>query len=659
MEIRTYKRQNVTPQPINKVLEPDFSRENAMKAWADVIGNDIPRAAMAVDEAYQKEQDFKFGLIKDKLNEAGQNVLDGVQQKYEQTDPVKLYFSDDSEVDYLTDMENAKAEATKNLSGGLKRRADRYWEALTSANAAVAKDLYDKQKKMAGAVIAGRQQSKAMETAVNATDGEAYNAALKGIEDAIDESIRLGAIPPAGREQAIDEAKKQVQLGRAMNILPRLSYKDGQKFILRLMEQGELDNDSIKALKSYHKDYWDMQTNLLEQEQGEAFNEWIDAISKGTATREGIMQDSRFDIHPELGLRSDLRKSLITYLDKESKANAPSRSGTQKAETQQEERADTHMGEFYDFVLNPYATKSERVRQFAEFIATYPAAAKDLSKFNTLIDRADDLLTDPGIKALQADVDSKIAEYRKKGKTDEVQNLLAASRSLFQTLAEDMWYKMENGQRKETSEIERQKILSDAKQQVAMIMKGEDIIASLGGFSVSGNPPKFKLDGEGYRMDIDGQYDEIKEVLSLARNYQYTDEGRRLIAQLETTERQAVQNATGESLADYTLVIENGKAAYLSSDRKTIYNIDRNDRGVWNIYKARSTDQGWEVETITPQIIRREKELKNRPTPPAKENIITKGVRGSLDVTQDIGAPIVEGLKNTRQFILDKTRGVR
>ena len=51
--------------------------------------------------------------------------------------------------------------------------------------------------------------------------------------------------------------------------------------------------------------------------------------------------------------------------------------------------------------------------------------------------------------------------------------------------------------------------------------------------------------------------------------------------------------------------------------------------------------------------------MKNRPTPPAKENIITKGVRGSLDVTQDIGAPIVEGLKNTRQFILDKTRGVR
>ena len=82
MQIPTYKRQSVTPQPMNTVMEqPDFSKEQAMQAWAGVVGNDVNKSVAAVGDVLQKQEDFKRGLAKDEMNSNAQQALDGLKDE--------------------------------------------------------------------------------------------------------------------------------------------------------------------------------------------------------------------------------------------------------------------------------------------------------------------------------------------------------------------------------------------------------------------------------------------------------------------------------------------------------------------------------------------------------------------------------------------------
>ena len=289
MQIPTYKQQSVTPQPIDRVMEqPNLAKEQRLAAWGDVVSNGLPKAAMAVDEAYQKEQDFKFGLYKDQANDAAKGVLDQVQAKMESEDPVKLYFSEDPydiDVEFQNAMQEARENNTKDLKGGMKRRADRYWDALTSANTAVARELYAKNKKVAGAIIVGQRASEAEQKAINAPDDMAYAEAMRDIEEAIDEGVRIGAILPKDRDSELAEAQKRVFEG---------------------------------------------QTNAILQKRGEAYNSLYLGIFNGTTTEKDILENPYLGMMPERKINSDLKKTLIDILQDHRKEQAKAQADADK-----------------------------------------------------------------------------------------------------------------------------------------------------------------------------------------------------------------------------------------------------------------------------------------------------------------------------------------
>jgi hypothetical protein len=243
---------------MNTVMEqPNLARENALAAWGDVVANGVPKAAMAVDEAYQKEQDFKFDLMKDDINSSAREALDGCKDDLNKQDPKDLYLNGDITTymqDYENRMQKAREKSTGKLKGGLKRRADRYWDSITSVNKDVAKQIYDKAQKEAGAMLIGQKVGEAVQ-----------NGNEQAAIEAIDEGVRMGAILPKDRDNEVAEAKKQI---------------------------------------------YNNQTQAILADRGVVFNNALDMIHQGQLTEEDIDSLDILGIMPERGINTDLRNQL-------------------------------------------------------------------------------------------------------------------------------------------------------------------------------------------------------------------------------------------------------------------------------------------------------------------------------------------------------------
>lgn len=599
-------------------------------------------------------------------------------------DPNGVFYDDNRAADevYSYQMIKAKENSVGKIKDpALRAKAEDYFNQLKLRAGADVELMIEQHKARAGAVVLGNAITRAEDSAINAQSQEEINGQLNLILKSLSDMEALKAITPEQAQAVFAASKQNINYGRAKNQVDALDYKTGQEFINKV----DIDDESRKKLQTYFKDKWERQKNVLEHELGQGYEYWIKAIESGTATREGIMADPRLELHPELGMNTDYRKLFIGILDKQDAARQAETERREKERKEQERNGrydyfwqqiesggdkealrqqiiddkvlDTktdkerlikfidgkigkeeakgstgsrtttgtqsttgHMAEFYEIVLNPYASLKEKERQAAEFYAMYPDAIENLSKFNTMI-QTSDKYANVQIKALQEDVDARIKALA--GKPEQAQALIKASQSLFQVLAEDMWYKTLGGKKVETSEVERKAILDGAIEQVGILLKENDILSALAGFSASGNPAKFKATKDGYRMDIDQQYDDLKAVLKGVDFYRNTDEGQRVLIQIETTEKQAIQNAIGESLDYYTFKVVDGKAYHVSPNKDKIYYIDTNEKGRWNIY----VDTGNGAETVIPQTIQRETELeqqqnpenpKSNPTKPAK-----------------------------------------
>ena len=691
MEIRPYKSQVKSTPVISAAQEtPDMTKGAKLQMWSGIVTESGKVAGQAVN-AYERER-LTNQLLGEQaaVQDIDFAVQDGLKefQKYldeRAKDPNGVFYDDNRAADevYSYQMIKAKENSVGKIKDpALRAKAEEYFNQLKLRAGADVELMIEQHKARAGAVVLGNAIARAEDSAISAQSQEEINGQLNLILKSLSDMEALKAITPEQAQAVFAASKQNINYGRAKNQVDALDYKTGQEFINKV----DIDDESRKKLQTYFKDKWDRQKNVLEQELGQGYEDWMKAIEDGTATREGIMADTRLELHPELGMNTDYRKLFIGILDKrdaarqaEAERQEKERQSAEKAAQEQrrnerydyfwqqiesggdkealrkqiiddnlldtktdkerlirfidgkidkEEAArkagekkqkktgtapqstDGHMAEFYEIVLNPYASLKEKERQAAEFYAMYPDAIENLSKFNTMI-QTSDKYANIQIKALQEDVDARIKALA--GKPEQAQALIKASQSLFQVLAEDMWYKTVNGKKIETSEVERKAILDGAIEQVGILLKENDILSALAGFSASGNPAKFKATKDGYRMDIDSQYDDLKAVLKGVDFYRNTDEGQRVLVQIETTEKQAIQNATGTSLDYYTFKVVDGKAYYVSPNKDKIYYIDKNDKDRWNIY----VDTGRGAEIVTPQIIKREEDLP-KPTPAPK-----------------------------------------
>lgn len=608
MEIRPYRSQ-VKSTPVMSAAQetPDLTKGAQMQMVGNVVSEGGKVAGQAVDTYERVRMTNQLLGEQAAVQDIDFEVQNGLKefQKYldeRAKDPNGVFYDDNKAADEVYSYQMAKARENsigKIKDPALRAKAEDYFNQLKLRAGADVELMIEQHKARAGAVVLGNAITRAEDSAINAQSQEEINGQLNLILKSLSDMEALKAITPEQAQAVFTASKQNINYGRAKNQVDALDYKTGQEFINKI----DIDDESRKKLQTYFKDKWDRQKNVLEQELGQGYEDWIKAIESGTATREGIMADPRLELHPELGMNTDYRKLFIGILDKQDAARKEEAKGSTGSRTTTGTQSTAgHMAEFYEIVLNPYASLKEKERQAAEFYAMYPDAIENLSKFNTMI-QTSDKYANVQIKALQEDVDARIKALA--GKPEQAQALIKASQSLFQVLAEDMWYKTLDGKKVETSEVERKAILDSAIEQVGILLKENDILSVLSGFSASGNPAKFKTTKDGYRMDVDQQYDDLKAVLKGVDFYRNTDEGQRVLIQIETTEKQAIQNATGESLDYYTFKVVDGKAYYVSPKKDKIYYIDTNEKGRWNIY----VDTGNGAETVIPQIIQREKEL--------------------------------------------------
>lgn len=636
MEIKPYRSQ-VKSTPVMSAAQatPDLTKGEQLKAWGGVVSEGGKVAGQAVDTYERVKMTNQLLGEQAAVQDIDFAVQDGLKefQKYldeRAKDPNGVFYDDNRAADevYSYQMIKAKENSVGKIKDpALRAKAEEYFNQLKLRAGADVELMIEQHKARAGAVVLGNAITRAEDSAINAQGQDEINAQLNLILKSLSDMEALKAITPEQAQAVFAASKQNINYGRAKNQVDALDYKTGQEFINKI----DIDDESRKKLQTYFKDKWDRQKNVLEQELGQGYEDWLKAIENGTATREGIMADTRLELHPELGMNTDYRKLFIDMLDAQDKAEAARKAeekAKSKAEAGSTSALDGHMSEFYEIVLNPYASLKEKERQAAEFYAMYPETIENLSKFNTMI-QTSDKYANVQIKALQEDVDARIKALA--GKPEQAQALIKASQSLFQVLAEDMWYKTLGGKKVETSEVERKAILDGAIEQVGILLKENDILSALAGFSASGNPAKFKATKDGYRMDIDSQYDDLKAVLKGVDFYRNTDEGQRVLVQIETTEKQAIQNATGENLNYYIFKVVDGKAYYVSPNKDKIYYIDKNDKDIWNIY----VDTGKGAETVTPQIIQREKELPQKTPAPKKTEDEVKKIEQAWENSPD------------------------
>ena len=320
MQIPTYKQQSVTPQPIDRVMEqPNLAKEQRLAAWGDVVSNGLPKAAMAVDEAYQKEQDFKFGLIKDDMDSNAQQALDGLKDELNKQDPKELFTNgtfDDYTEPYENAMAKAKENSTGNLKGGMKRRADRYWQQLESANRDIARQIYDKAQKEAGAYCAGQD----LQSAVEDCDQARAN-------DSIDNAVGAGYMTWQEGEQAKQDAKYDIFINGVISGKPfEYEKKDGEKVAIQhevgqdyktdmeMLETAreELPAEKYRQLRDYVNHLWDVKAKQIADDRGNLYIDYYKKImdKDPSVTLETIENEAGLDPVNLEGCRVDYKARL-------------------------------------------------------------------------------------------------------------------------------------------------------------------------------------------------------------------------------------------------------------------------------------------------------------------------------------------------------------
>lgn len=669
MEIRPYKSQ-VRSVPVTSADQaaPDLSKGAKLQVYGNLVEGAGKVAADAYDMfAAQRQKDLNVALKATQQDiDAGFSESMAELQRYldeQSKNPSQVFYQQDKDVDevynYLT--QKIYAEKIDTIKNPKQRAlAEEYYNNSKLAFGAAVSDATIQHKNKAAAYVYGSDVASQINLGI-AGDEKAEENALLMISGDLGAMADRGIITREELPQKYEEAKRQIKLGRAKNEIDRLDYATGQEFI----NKAGMDDATRKAAQTYFKDKWDRESNILNQQQGEAYNEWIDAIAGGTATREGILSDDRLKGRQELGIH-DHAKALIAYLDNQDKAEKDRRrtdrynyflnmindGGYDPEDMRKKILADSyldprqdkehllaiigagggrgssggsarmmddytdHMSEFLDFATDKYTTPQYKKSMLLDFCTLYNVPPEKMSTLNSYIEKA---FVDPRITAMTDTIQEKIKYYKGKGDVKTVSDLEEAASSLFRTISEDVYETDKMGKRVERAKPEVDKIIDDAVNVAALLVKEKSLLSDLSELSYSGNPVKFDLkvdkvkEGKeyrneyGYTMDIDDQFFTLKSIVPNATQFKYTDEGQHALAQLAIAEKAAIGEAAGLNISRYEQVVWQGKSYYRDPNNKShYYFIDLNGKGNWNVFEH--TKGGIEnSEIVTPYIIKRER----------------------------------------------------
>ena len=384
MEIRPYRsqvRSTPTLEPVNNTVP---NAGYAYQAFGDMISKTGQGASSQMYQwnyAIQKrqKQDRKIAYA------AGVQEMDVLFAELGKT-------MSDNMAQSEQDPYNAFSADTKNaLNQTYSYNVNQIWEKTVGkapdAETQAMLDLYFRQKKLeAGAVVEaaikthtdkvaalvmGKANAGLVETAINGDEKDIDNS-LKGIQNNLNILAERGVISQAQILTDLDSAKKQINFGRAKNQIDALDYKQGQEFINKI----DIDEESRKKLQEYHKDKWGRQKNIWQQEVGEAYEYWLDEIIKGTATLEGIDADTRFELHPELGMTTDYRNILKGILKNQDKELA----AVEKERRKRGYNVRIDEGDYtvrYDIINDPDLTATEQEHYLDDINSKKKAAGKE------------------------------------------------------------------------------------------------------------------------------------------------------------------------------------------------------------------------------------------------------------------------------------------
>ena len=336
---------------------------------------------------------------------------------------------------------------------------------------------------------------------------------------------------------------------------------NGHRDVLRVIPELDINTDYSKFLFSLLDADDKVAETKAKAEKSDAsyrnyFNQ-IDNIQKSDKTPEEKQAElgtlwEKIKNDPDLDQKSDVER-LAGFMGV--------KPGTKSGSGSDDLGYETDLAEFTDFILtNRAATKEVRTELFAEwfpgFLAKHPEAGSKLSMFSTMLDKADELITLPEIKSLQDEVNTKINKYHQDGDREREAALRSASKSFFKVIAEDMWWRYKDGKREETDEPYRKKIFEEAKGQMKTLLDKNSVLDALAGLNLSSNSPVFNETPDGYAMTVDGQYDDMKSIISSAKNLKYTDPGIGFFGQLEGIEKQAIENAIGINMTPFRQILD-------------------------------------------------------------------------------------------------------
>ena len=331
MEIRPYKAQRgavAVTSSAQKLVDTTSADRLA------TIGQAVAYAGASAAELITKQQTLASRIeeeafkndINRRFNEEKNKFLTAVAEATK--DPSKIYQG--GALDEIRKQYDSATAAIysdtvgKIKSNRVKRKAEPYFQAERQKFGFEAEAIVKNGFADAGRVVLSESLTAAVQNGINATDENGINASVSEIEKLVGDLVQAGSITADKKNTLIDEYKQSLWLGRAKKQVDSLDHTEGSRFLADLQKQGSLSEENFGNLKNYFDSQWAFKKTVWNEERSTAFNEWIDVIGKPENLQRDlkseIMNDSRLDLHTDVGITTDLRKSLLTYLNAEKKA---------------------------------------------------------------------------------------------------------------------------------------------------------------------------------------------------------------------------------------------------------------------------------------------------------------------------------------------------
>lgn len=415
MEIRPYRAQRgavAVTSSAQKLVDTTSADRLA------TIGQAVAYAGASAAELITKQQTLASRIeeeafkndINRRFNEERNKFLTAVAEATK--DPSKIYQG--GALDEIRKQYDSATDAIysdtvgKIKSNRVRRKAEPYFQTERQKFGFEAEAIVKNGFADAGRVVLSESLTAAVQNGINATDENGINASVAEIEKLAGDLVQAGSITADKKSSVIDEYKQSLWLGRAKAQVDSLDHTEGSRFLADLQKQGSLSEENFGNLKNYFDSQWAFRKTVWNEERNTAFNDWIDVIGNPENLQRDlkseIMNDRRLDLHIDVGITTDLRKSLLTYLKTGIKAGSSGSDNIYSGDKNEQTVDDvaTYMNileKIYSGTANNYEIKEDILKAVADNSMTWGTAKtliNDLYKndvgLKTLSERAKSFL---------------------------------------------------------------------------------------------------------------------------------------------------------------------------------------------------------------------------------------------------------------------------